>query len=309
MRILVTGGAGFIASHLVDRLLEGGHQVAVVDNLETGNRENLNPAAEFHLVDVYDREALEAVFKQFKPQVVNHHAAQMNVVRSVREPVYDARINVIGTLNLLELSEAHGVERFMFASTGGAVYGNITKFPADEDHPVHPLSPYGASKGAVELYLGVYSQVKDLPVTIFRYPNVYGPRQSARGEAGVVAIFSQMMLQGKTPRIFGDGSKTRDYVFVQDIVRASLIALEKNVTGLFNLGWGVEVSDFDIFEAVRRAAGVEMEPIYEEVRPGEVYRVVLDASRAKSTLGWEPRVSLDEGVGQAVEFYRDHLDW
>jgi UDP-glucose 4-epimerase len=197
----------------------------------------------------------------------------------------------------------------MFASTGGAVYGNLERFPADENHPVHPLSPYGASKGAVELYLGVYAQVKGLPVTILRYPNVYGPRQSARGEAGVVAIFSQMMIQGKTPRIFGDGTKTRDYVFVRDVVRANMMALEAELDGLYNLGRGLEVSDFDIFEAVRKAAGTEMEPIYEEVRPGEVYRVVLDAGRIMAAIGWEASVSLPEGVGEAVEFYRDHLDW
>jgi UDP-glucose 4-epimerase len=309
MRVLVTGGAGFIASHLVDSLLEKGHQVAVVDNLETGKRDNVNPAAEFHLVDICDLDALEAVFKGFKPEVVNHHAAQMNVVRSVREPVFDAQVNVIGTLNLLGLCEANGVERFMFASTGGAVYGDLERFPADENHPVRPLSPYGASKRAVELYLGVYSQVKDLLVIVFRYPNVYGPRQSARGEAGVVAIFSQMMIKGDVPRIFGDGTKTRDYVFVGDVVRANLMALENGLTGLFNLGRGLEVSDLEIFEAVREAIGAEMEPIYEEVRPGEVYRVVLDASRVRAALGWEAGVSLEEGMRQAVDFYRDHLDW
>lgn len=309
MRILVTGGAGFIASHLVDELIARDHRVAVVDNLETGKRENVNERAEFHLVDVCDRDALEAVFREFKPQLVNHHAAQMNVVRSVREPVYDARVNVLGTLNLLDLCIADGVERFMFSSTGGAVYGDLERFPADESHPIRPLSPYGASKGAVELYLGVYSQVKNLPVTIFRYPNVYGPRQSARGEAGVVAIFSQMMLKGQSPRIFGDGSKTRDYVFVRDIIRANLMALDGKVDGLFNLGWGIEVTDFEIFEAVRRVVGTDLEPIYDRVRPGEVYRVVLDASRAKSALGWEPEVRLEDGVKEAVEFYGDHLEW
>jgi len=309
MRVLVTGGAGFIGSHLVDQLLAGGNEVAIVDNLATGRRENVNPKAEFNLVDITDFAALEDVFRKFKPQVVNHHAAQMSVTRSVADPAYDANINILGSLNLLALAVKHGVHQFVFASTGGAIYGELERFPADEEHPTRPLSPYGVSKRSVELYLGVFQKVHGLKATILRYPNVYGPRQRAHGEAGVVAIFSQLMLKGERPRIFGDGTKTRDYVYVADIVRAGIMAMEKGVSGTFNLGWGVEITDYEVFEAVRSAVGAAVEPVYDQVRPGEVYRVVLDASRAEKFLGWKPEVEFREGVAKAVDFYRDHREW
>ena len=306
MKILVTGGAGFIGSHVVDALVQEGHQVVVVDDLSMGRREQVSPAARFHHVDIRQRDAIGEVFRAERPELINHHAAQGNLRRSMEEPSFDASVNTVGSLNLLELSLAYGVRRFVYISSGGAVYGEPQRLPVDERHQIRPLSAYGVSKYSVEQYLDLLGGASGLDYTILRYANVYGPRQDPRGEAGVVAIFSRQMLAGERPTIFGDGTKTRDYVHVDDIVRANLLAMaQKRAVGrVYNLGLGNEVSDRQIFELVRSSVGVTMEPILAAKRPGEIDRICLDPSRAKAELGWEPSVRLEEGIDRTVEFHR-----
>ncbi|MDE2058513.1 MAG: NAD-dependent epimerase/dehydratase family protein [candidate division NC10 bacterium] len=305
MKVLVTGGAGFIGSHVVDALVKGGHDVAVVDDLSMGKREQVHPSARFYRADIRDRQALEEVFRAERPEVVNHHAAQADLRRSMIEPSFDASVNILGSLNLLELSLAHKVRKFIDISSGGAVYGEPQRLPVDELHPINPLSVYGVSKYAVEQYLRLFDG-SGLDYTILRYANVYGPRQNPAGEAGVVAIFSRQMLAGERPTIFGDGTKTRDYVYVDDIVGANLLAMaEKRASGRsYNVGLGREVSDRQIFEMIRGAVGATLEPITASKRPGEIDRICLDASLAKAELGWKPTISLEEGISRTVAFYR-----
>ena len=302
MRILVTGGAGFIASHVVDACLAEGHDVAVLDNLSRGNAENVNPGADFHQADLCVPDGLRAVFERARPDVVSHHAAHVDVRRAVEDPAYDARQNVLGTVSLLELCREFSVGKIVFISSGGAVYGEPESLPVKEDHPLRPLSPYGLSKSVGERYVELYRRLHGLDYTILRYPNVYGPRQDPGGEAGVVAIFSDLIREGRRPTIFGDGSKTRDYLFVGDVVRANLIVTgEPGRGGVFNLGWGKEITDLEVFEGVRDALGSDVEPIYGEMRPGEVDRICLDASRAGAELGWRPEVPFRDGVRRTLE--------
>jgi UDP-glucose 4-epimerase len=303
MRVLVTGGAGFIASHVADRLVALGHEVTIVDDLTTGKRENLPSTAVFHEVDIRSEE-LDRVFAASSPQAVVHHAAHIDVTRSVRDPAHDASINVLGGINVLECCRRHGVGRVIYAGTGGALFGEPSYLPVDEDHPVNPISPYGVSKHTLEHYLFAYNANFGLDYTVLRYPNVYGPRQDPHGEAGVVAIFSLTMLSGRRPTIFGDGTKTRDYCYVGDIVDANILALDHPRNSVFNLGRGIEVSDREIFDKVREAVGTDVDPIYAPVRPGEVEHIALDASRARTELGWTWKVDLTEGVTEAVAFYR-----
>jgi len=303
LKILVTGGAGFIASHLSDRLLALSHQVAIVDSLVTGKRENLPGGAVFYETDICDQD-LHSVFRVERPEVVIHHAAHIDVTRSVREPAYDASINILGSLNLLECCREHGVRKIMYAGTGGALFGEPSYLPVDEDHPIDPISPYGVSKHTVEHYLFAYRANHGLDYIVLRYPNVYGPRQDPHGEAGVVAIFSLQLLTGQQPVIFGDGTKTRDYCYVADIVEANIIALNSPACGVYNLGRGIEVSDLEVFETVRAAVGSDTEPVFAAVRPGEVEHIALDASKAGRELGWTWKVGLNEGVAEAVDFYR-----
>jgi UDP-glucose 4-epimerase len=269
LKILVTGGAGFIGSHVGDRLLHGDNQVVVVDNLVTGKRENLPAGSKFYETDICDQE-LRDVFRAESPDVVIHHAAHIDVTRSVREPSYDASINILGSLNLLECCREQGVRKIVYAGTGGALFGEPDYLPVDEAHPVDPISPYGVSKHTVEHYLFAYHANHDIDYTVLRYPNVYGPRQDPHGEAGVVAIFSLQMLTGQQPVIFGDGTKTRDYCYVDDIVDANVIALNSPGCGVYNLGRGIEVSDLQVFETVRAAVGADIDPTFAAVRPGEV---------------------------------------
>jgi len=307
VKILVTGGAGFIASHVVDRFIADGHQVVVVDNLATGFRENVNPKAKFFELDIRDPKIAE-VFETERPDAVDHHAAQMDVRRSVREPIYDAEVNVLGTLRLLELSRQVGVKRWIYISTGGAVYGEPQSLPVREDHPINPLSPYGATKHTPEHYLFIYRALHQLQYVVLRYANIYGPRQSPHGEAGVTAIFSEAMLLGKTCTLFGDGSKTRDYVFIEDVVRANVAALTQGDGGVFNIGTGRATTDFEIFDLVRKALGMpDLAPVYGEKRPGEIDHIALANERARDGLGWSPQVSLEEGVRRATAFYREKL--
>ena len=300
MRVLVTGGAGFIGSHIVDAAVAAGHDVASVDNLFTGKTSNLNPGARFHQVDVTDAAKLAKVFEEEKPEVVNHHAAQADVRRSMADPGFDATVNIVGTLNLLQLCVKHQVSRVIFASTC-AIFSEPEHIPMDELHPVAPQSAYGMAKYTVENYLRLFGDTYGLRYKVFRYGNVFGPKQDPKGEAGVVAIFVGQMLDGVQSTIFGDGTKTRDYVYVGDVVDANLRAMEPvGDNQIFNLARGIEVSDFEIFDAVRKAVGVAVEPVYAKKRPGEADRVALDASKARRILGWTDTVSLQAGVEAVV---------
>ncbi len=303
MKTLVTGGAGFIASHLSDRLIELGHDVVIVDDLSKGKVENLPMQAKFYEMDIRDK-SLGQVFATERPEVVFHHAAHADVTNSVRDPEHDASVNVLGSLNLLECCRASEVRKFIYANTGGALYGQPSYIPADEAHPIDPVAPYGVSKHVVEQYLFTYKANHGLDYTSLRYPNIYGPRQDPHGEAGVVAIFALQLLTGRQPVIFGDGSKTRDYVYVGDIVEANILALNGEAGGIYNLGRGIEVSDLQVFETVRAAVGSQTEPVFAEVRPGEVEHIALDASKAENELGWKWKMDLTDGIAAAVDYYR-----
>jgi UDP-glucose 4-epimerase len=304
MKILVTGGAGFIGSHVVDRYIEAGHRVVVVDNLVTGKKENLNPRAQFYQMAVEDP-AVGEIFAREKPQVVNHHAAQIDVRKSVSDPLLDARTNILGMLNLLEKAVTYGVERFIFASSGGAIYGDPPEGagPSKEEDPLHPMSPYGAAKAAGELYLATYRFTHGLKSVVLRYANVYGPRQDSLGEAGVVAIFTQKLLSGKEPVINGDGRQTRDYVFVEDVARASVLALQDGVSGSFNIGTAIETDVNELFRQLVEVTGKSAREIHGPGQLGEQKRSVLNFAKAKRDLGWEPRVSLAEGLRRTVEYF------
>lgn len=307
MRIIVTGGAGFIGSNVVNRFIDLGHEVAIVDNLCTGRRSNIDSRAQFHEVDICDRQALQQVFDSFKPQIVDHHAAQIDVRKAVADPVYDASVNVLGGINVIQAALESGIEKFVYASTGGAVYGNPETIPCTEEHRVRPVSPYGLTKHTVEHYLELYGILDGLRYTVLRYANVFGPRQDPKGEAGVNAIFTGLMLEGKTPTIFGKGDKTRDYVYVGDIVAANVLALEKGEGEIINIGTGVQTTDQEVFDAIAAAVGFTGKPLYTEERKGEVRHIALDASKARRVLGWEPQVSFREGARLTVEYNRKHM--
>ena len=307
MRILVTGGAGFIGSHVVDAFVAGGHQVAVVDDLSTGKREQVNPAARFYRVDLRDEAALADVFGAEEPEVIAHEAAKANVRESMEKPVLYADVNVLGSLRLLELARRNGVRKVIYASTGGAAYGEPQYLPVDEQHPVNPLDPYGASKHHVEHYLYLYRQNYDLDYTILRYPNVYGPRQDPLGEAGVVAIFSGQMLSGGHPVINGTGEQERDFVYVGDIARANVTAVDRGAGGLYNIGSGVGTSVNQVFAALKEATGYQGPELHGPAKQGEVSKIYLDARRARSELGWQPTVSLEEGLRRTVDYFRGRM--
>ncbi len=304
MRILVTGGAGFIASHVADRYLAMGHEVAVLDNLSTGFREVVPPTAAFYEVDLRDPDGLGRVFAGFRPEVVNHHAAQIDVRKSVDDPAHDAMINVVGSCHLLMECRRAGVKRFIYISSGGAMYGEPRYLPADESHPVAPEAPYGISKHTVEHYLEVERRLFGLQTVVLRYPNIYGPRQNPKGEAGVNAIFIGMMLQGQTPTIFGDGEALRDYLYVMDAVEANVLALEKGEGEAYNLGWGVGISVNQVYEALRELLAFPHPVIHAAPRAGEISRIYLNADKARRELGWAPRVEFREGLSRTVDFFR-----
>ncbi|HZP42205.1 MAG TPA: SDR family oxidoreductase [Candidatus Binatia bacterium] len=303
MKILVTGGAGFIGSHVVDAYLDAGHEVIVVDDLSTGHRENLNPRARFVQLDITDPKVVELI-RDERPAALNLHAAQMDVRRSVADPLFDARVNVLGTINLFEAARKANVRRILFVSSGGAVYGEQERFPAAEDHPTNPLSPYGVSKRAGELYASFYQAEYQIPFVALRYANVYGPRQDPHGEAGVVAIFSGRMLRGEAVTINGDGRQTRDYVFVGDVVRANLLALESRATGPFNIGTGKETDVNELARLLLDAAGSRSEVRHGPAKPGEQRRSVVDHGRAERELGWRPEVPLADGLRRTVDWFR-----
>ena len=302
-KALVTGGAGFIGSHLVDRLVAEGHKVVVVDNLSSGKIQNLNPGATFHHTDIA-HPSLQDIFQREEPDLVFHLAAQISVSNSTHNPVNDAEINVVGTLRLLEAARRHGVEKVIYSSTGGALYGDPEVNPCDEHTPILPLSPYGLSKYLAEQYLALYNRLYHLNYTILRYGNVYGPRQDPHGEAGVIAIFSQTMLDNKQPHIFGDGLQERDFVYVGDVVAANIAAIEKGDCGAFNIGTGTSVNINHIYDLLKGITSYRWEAEHRPARPGEVNKISLECSKALKTFGWSPQVSLEEGLARTVEFFR-----
>jgi len=302
MKVLVTGGAGFIGSHVVDSLLERGDEVVVVDNLSTGFEKNINPAARLYQLSIGDSELVE-VFEQERPDVVSHHAAQMDLRRSVAEPLFDAHENILGSLNVILSSVRFGVKKLVYASSS-AVYGEVQYLPADEDHPINPISQYGVSKHTVEHYLYLYARQSGLDYVILRYPNVYGPRQNPYGEAGVIAIFARHMLRGERPTIFGQGDKTRDYTHISDVVQSNLLAMERGFNTIYNIGTGVETSVKQIFDTLAEALDYKGSPTYASDREEEMHRICLDWGKAQRELGWYPKLTLKEGILNTVEYYK-----
>jgi UDP-glucose 4-epimerase len=304
LKIVVTGGAGFIASHVVDAYIEIGHEVFVIDDFSTGQQENLNPRAQVESADISEGNAAKLI-RDWKPDVLNHHAAQMDVRRSVVDPAFDASVNIVGFINLLEAAKHAGVKKVIFSSSGGAIYGDGEPIPADEAHPTVPLSPYGVSKLAGELYLAYYHMAFGLSSVALRYANVYGPRQSSRGEAGVVAIFISQLLAGQNPVINGDGKQTRDYVYVGDVVRANIAALDTTHVGPINIGTGTETDVVTICELLREGLGSSVTPVHGPAKSGEQRRSCLEASLARKVLRWTPQVSLKEGLQKTIGYYRE----
>jgi UDP-glucose 4-epimerase len=308
LKILVTGGAGFIGSHVVDAYVTAGHEVAVLDNLSTGREENVNPAAKLHRADVTDLGQVQGIMAAFKPEVVNHHAAQSEVPKSVADPGYDALVNVVGGLNVLKASVDNAVRKVIFSSTGGALYGEPDIVPADEDHPVRPLSPYGTSKLAFEQYLGTFERTFGLHYTTLRYANIYGARQDFFAEEGrVVAIFASRMIEAKPVTIDGDGTQSRDMLHVGDVAIANLAALDRGDGGTFHVSTGVPVTINDLFRKLSLLTEYRLEPRFGPPRKGDVYRIALDNARAKEQLGWEPRIPLDEGLRLTVDYFRQQI--
>jgi len=304
MKVLVTGGAGFIGSNIVDRLIDEGYEVVVVDDLSTGSEKNLNKKAKFYRLDIQDA-GLENIFQKEQPDFVSHQAAQKDVRISVSDPIYDAKINILGTINLLQNCIKYKVKKVVFASTGGAIYGEQDVFPAPETHPARPISPYGIAKLVAEHYLYYYKTIYGLDYVSLRYSNVYGPRQDPHGEAGVVAIFIQKMLNGEQPVINGDGEQTRDFVYVEDVVAANILAMKNNtVENVFNIGTGIETSVNQIFNQLKEIINPAINEKHGPAKDGEQRRSVVDWTRAKKILGWEPAISLTNGLKNTCEYFR-----
>lgn len=303
MKILVTGGAGFIASNLVDELISQGHDVAIIDNLSTGKKVNINKKARFYKADIRDK-SLEKIFAKEKPEVVNHHAAQIDVRHSVEDPIYDANINIFGLLNLLKLSRQFNVRKFINVSSGGVIYGEDARLPIKEEEMKKPISPYGIAKLTAEFYVRFYHRIHGLKFTSVRYSNVYGKRQDPLGEAGVVAIFSNLMLSNKQPTIFGDGKQTRDYIYVRDVVNANILALTKGDNEEFNIGTRKETDVNQLFQTIKKITGYTGNPNYAPARPGELNRSCLDNSKAKKLLGWQPSYSLEDGLKETISWVK-----
>jgi UDP-glucose 4-epimerase len=306
MNIVVTGGAGFIGSNVADVLVERGHKVVVVDDLSTGEEDNINPNAQFFNIDLREKDALEEVFQSVRSEVVYHVAAQIDVRKSAADPVFDASVNIIGSINLFELAVKYGIKRIIFSSTGGALYGEPEILPAKEDTPIEPLAPYGVSKYCTEQYLNYYKRMYGIERVILRYANVYGPRQDPLGEAGVIAIFTGRILNGENPIIYGDGNQTRDYIYVEDVVKANLLSMDGK-QGIYNIGTGIETSVNKLVKMFSTVLNKEIKPVYEPPRKGEVQRISLDGTKAKEELGFIPQFSLEEGLRKTIKWYEENI--
>ena len=311
-KVLVTGGAGFIGSHVVDAYIEAGHRVTVVDSLEAGSKNYVNPEARFYELDILDP-SLEEIIAGERPIVVNHHAAQASISRSVADPIHDAQTNILGSLQLLELTRKYGIGGFIFASSGGAIYGHQQSYPAGEDHPCNPVNAYGIAKLSVEKYMEYYQQVHQIRCVSLRYGNVYGPRQNPHGEAGVVAIFVGTLLEERHPTIYGDGNQTRDFVHVRDVVRSNILALDLLLRSedvsfaespAFNIGTGSETSVLEILNHLALILGCPAKCQFEPPRKGEIRRSVLDSGRARKVLGWKPSLSVEEGLRETAAWFQ-----
>ena len=301
--LLLTGGAGFIGSHVADAMLAAGYRVVIIDNLSTGVSANVPADAEFHLMDIRDPE-FGSLFAANKFDAVIHHAAQIDVRKSMREPAADAEINVVGSLKLIECCRKNDVKKFVFASTGGAIYGEQDYFPADEKHPARPISIYGADKLAVEQYLYVMHVDCGLSAICLRYANVYGPRQNPLGEAGVVAIYTNRMLEGKQAIINGDGLQTRDYTYVGDVARMNLLAIGLEGFNIFNVGTGIETDVVTLYDKLCNLTGANKTRSYGQAQPGEQLRSCIDSGKATAQLGWRPEMDIDNGLRATVEWFR-----
>lgn len=302
MKILVTGGAGFIGSHVVDLFISNGYEVVIVDNLSTGRESNLNPKATFYKVDIRDPK-LEDIFAREQPDYISHHAAQMDVRRSVAQPLFDAEVNILGSLNVIECARSYGVKKFVYISSGGAAYGEPVYLPCDENHPINPICQYGASKHTVEHYLYMYRVNYGLEYSVLRYPNVFGPRQDPHGEAGVIAIFIGKMLRNEPVVINGDGEQQRDYVFVTDCARANLLTLNAP-SGIYNLGAGQGTTVNQLFTALGKMTGYQQKAVYGPAKLGETRFIYLNAAKANKEMAWQPFISLEEGLQHTVDYHR-----
>ena len=305
MKILVTGGAGFIGSNIVDALIEKKHKVVIVDNLATGNIKNVNKKAKFYKVSVCDRKKIDEIFKKEKIDIVIHHAAQLDVRKSVEDPCFDADVNIKGALNILEACKNTKVKKIIFASSGGTIYGECGTKAPDEKAFANPLSPYGVAKLSVEHYIKAYSALYGLKYTILRYANVYGPRQDVNGEAGVVAIFIGRMSQNKEFFIFGDGKQLRDYVYVKDVVSANIKSLTKGNNEVINIGTNKTTSVTKLAQELSKIMGYEKKPIFKPKRNGELFKSFLNISKAKKVLGWEPKVDIIKGLESTVNYFKN----
>ena len=306
MKVLVTGGAGFIGSHLVDRLVQEGHEVVIVDNLSTGKRRNINRTARFYKLDIQSWR-LERVFRNERPNIVMHLAAQMDVRKSVEDPIFDAQVNVLGMLNVLQHSIKHGVRKVVFSSSGGAIYGEQEIYPVPESHVTRPLSPYGISKLCGEQYLSYYQRVSGLQMVSLRYANVYGPRQDPDGEAGVVAIFIQKLLNNEQAIVYGNGRQTRDFVYVDDVVEANLAVMGQETQGTYNVGTGEETSINDLLRILIAHTNSTCKEVHGPAKIGEQVRSVIDSNKLRQELSWEPRTELREGLKRTVDYFRERM--
>jgi UDP-glucose 4-epimerase len=306
MKVLVTGGAGFIGSHLVDRLIQEGHEVVVVDNLSTGKRRNLNRAARFFKLDIQSWR-LERVFRNERPNIVMHLAAQMDVRKSVEDPIFDAQVNVLGMLNVLQQAIKHGVRKVVFSSSGGAIYGEQEIYPVPESHATRPLSPFGISKLCGEQYLSYYQRVSGLQIVSLRYANVYGPRQDPDGEAGVVAIFIQKLLNNEQAIVDGNGRQTRDFVYVEDVVEANLAVMGQETQGTYNVGTGEETSINDLLRILIAHTNSTCKEVHGPAKNAEQVRSVIDSSKLRQELSWEPKTELSEGLKRTVDYFRERM--
>ena len=308
MRILVTGGAGFIGSHVIDAYIAAGHEVAVLDDFSTGSEDNVNTAATVYRVDLRDQPKVASAVSAFRPELVNHHAAQSEVPKSVADPSYDAQVNIIGGINLLQACVEHKVRKVIFSSTGGALYGEPDVVPAAEDHPIRPLSPYGTSKFSFEQYLGTFRRTFGLDYTVLRYANIYGARQDFYAAEGrVVAIFASRMLMGRPVTIDWTGEQSRDMLHVGDVAAANIAALEKGSGGTFHVSTGIAVTVNDLFRKLALLTDYHLEPNFGPGRKGDVFRIALDNQRAKDELDWEPQVNLEEGLSLTVDYFREQV--